>query len=463
MGIMRLMDITVSQWGILIPVLLIVLSTGAVFVVRLFQQPLVGLYATLIFSFIMPMLGREIADIPFGIALEVLLLLTWLAVFFRNQQYDWKVLNKDIVVLTVLWFFISLIEIANPAGASIIGWFQEFRSVALHPLLTIPLTLLLCNSRKSLNVFLIITIVVSVLGAINGLRQLEVGLTEGEQAFVQEMASTHLIWGQLRVFSFFTDAGQFGASQAHIALIAGLLALGPFKWWLRILLAGSAVLLLIGMLISGTRGALFVLIVAGFIAIFLFKNFKMLALGLLVMALAIGVLKYTSIGSSSYQIDRLRTALDPEDASLNVRFTSQLILRDYLKDKPFGGGLGVIGAWGQVYNSDKFLSTIEPDSYWVKIWAMYGIVGLVLWFAMMLYILGKCCGIIWKIRDPSLKIKLIALCSGTFGIFVASYGNEVMNRIPSSILIFMSWAFIYLAPKLEAEVQEEQTVNQSQT
>jgi len=189
----------------------------------------------------------------------------------------------------------------------------------------------------------------------------------------------------------------------------------------------------------------------------------MLALGLLVMALAIGVLKYTSIGSSSYQIDRLRTALDPEDASLNVRFTSQLILRDYLKDKPFGGGLGVIGAWGQVYNSDKFLSTIEPDSYWVKIWAMYGIVGLVLWFAMMLYILGKCCGIIWKIRDPSLKIKLIALCSGTFGIFVASYGNEVMNRIPSSILIFMSWAFIYLAPKLEAEVQEEQTVNQSQT
>ena len=150
----------------------------------------------------------------------------------------------------------------------------------------------------------------------------------------------------------------------------------------------------------------------------------------------------------------MRTALDPKDESLNVRFINQLILRDYLKDKPFGGGLGVIGEWGHEYNNDKFLSTIEPDSYWVKIWAMYGIVGLVLWFAMQMYILGKCCGIVWHTHDPRLRVILIALTAGVFGIFVASYGNEVMNRVPSSILIFMSIAFVYLSPNLDSKRKE---------
>ena len=446
------MGVDMSTWGILAPVLVILFSTGSVFLVRLFQKPVVGLYAALIYSFVMPMLGREILPLPFGVGFEILLIITWVVVFIRSRQFDWKLLNNDLVVLTTLWFLLSVLEVINPAGASVMGWATELRSVALHPLLIIPLTLLLCNSRKSIDVFVTITVAVSVFAALYGVRQLEIGLTPGETAFVEESADTHLLWGQLRVFSFFTDAGQFGASQAHVALIAGLLVLGPFKWWVRLLCASSAIIVLIGMLISGTRGALFVLIVGAFVALFLFKNFRVFALGLVVLAMGVAFLKYTDIGASNYQIERLRTALDPEDASLNVRFINQRILRDYLKDKPFGGGLGVIGDAGHEYNSDKFLSTIEPDSYWVKVWAMYGIVGFVLWFAMQLYLLGKCCGIVWHTRDPKLRVILIALTAGVFGIFAASYGNEVMNRVPSSILIYMSMAVVYLSSKLDRKV-----------
>src|SRR5690606_13380650 len=187
---------------------------------------------------------------------------------------------------------------------------------------------------------------------------------------------------------------------------------------------------------------------------------KVMIVGIVAGALCFGLLKFTSIGSGNYEIRRIRSALDPKEASLNVRLENQKILRAYLVNKPFGEGLGVIGFWGHEYNSDKFLSTIEPDSYWVKVWAMYGIVGFVLWFVMMMYLLGKCSGIAWRIRDPVLRIKVIALVAGAFGIFVASYGNEVINRIPSSLLTYMSMAFVYLSPRLDRNNQQEKEVDQ---
>ena len=75
--------------------------------------------------------------------------------------------------------------------------------------------------------------------------------------------------------------------------------------------------------------------------------------------LFLAFLKYTHIGSGNYQINRLRTALDPQEASLNVRFNNQKLIAQYLQGRPFGGGLGVIGAWGKDYNRDKYLSTVE--------------------------------------------------------------------------------------------------------
>lgn len=291
-----------------------------------------------------------------------------------------------------------------------------------------------------------------MLGTLNGLKQLYIGLSPGEQQFLDEgNAKTHLLWGKLRVFSFYSDAGQFGASQAHIALIALILAFGPFKTWQRLTLGAAAGLLMVGMLISGTRGALFVLVMGIGVALLISKNIKALVLGSLLALGALYVLKYTQIGNSNYNIYRMRTALDPKDASFNVRQNNQLILRDYLADKPFGGGVGTIGTWGIKHNPDAFLSKIPPDSYWVKVWAMYGIVGFIIWFGFMLYILGKCCGIVWNIRDPKLRIKLNALTAGFAGILMCSYGNEVINFMPSALIVYISWAFVYLGPSLDSE------------
>jgi O-antigen ligase len=262
---------------------------------------------------------------------------------------------------------------------------------------------------------------------------------------------THLLFGKLRVFSFYSEAAQFGASQAHIAVLCLVLALGPFRWWKRALLGGIGILLLYGMLISGTRGAMFVLVGGIFTYLFLSGQVRILILGGIIAMLAFGVLKYTTIGNNNADIVRLRTSLDPNDPSLQVRLKNQKILRDYMSTRPFGGGVGIIGMWGVTYNADKFLSTIPPDSLYVKVWAMYGIVGFILWFGMMLYILGKCCGIVWSVEDKALKQKLASLTAGYAGILLASYGNEVMNQMPSGMIVYLSWVFVFLGPKWEKE------------
>src|SRR5690606_33853509 len=124
------------------------------------------------------------------------------------------------------------------------------------------------------------------------------------------------------------------------------------------------------MLISGTRGSFFVLIPGALLAIFLFKNAKVFICGLVSLVMFVAVLKYTYIGSGFSYIHRLRTALNPEDASLNARFDTQEILTEYMKDYPFGGGLGTLGYAGEQYNPGTFLATMPPDSYWVKVWVM---------------------------------------------------------------------------------------------
>jgi hypothetical protein len=443
--------------GLVIPGLLMAAAVGIPLVIGIFLEPRLGIIALICYCFLLFFISRLVGgSIPFGMAVDGLLVLTWIAVAFHHDRYDWRYVQNDLCLLSVAWFAVNVLEIVNP-GASLVGWYQEMRSTTLYWVLLVPLAMLLFHRRRDLNLFLFLIIGLSVLGTLNGLKQLYIGPSAGEQIFLLENAKTHLLWGKLRVFSFYSDAGQFGAAQAHIALIAGILALGPFKLWKKALLAAAAGLLIIGMLISGTRGALFALMAGGAVALLISKNIKALVLGSMVAMAAFGVLKYTKIGDSNYNIYRMRTALDPTDASLNVRLTNQLRLAEYLTDRPFGGGVGTIGNSGIHYNEGTVLAAIPPDSYWVKVWAMYGVVGLTIWMGIMGYILGKCGGIVWRIRDPGLKTKLIALTAGFAGSFFCSYGNEVINFMPSALVVYLSWAFVFQGPRLDAPAPEPTT------
>lgn len=440
--------------GITVSMMLIAIPFAAGFLTMVFYYPRFGYIFFIIYCFLVPGLGRHIEGPQFGLGQDGLLLLTWLGVIFhRSGKFRYRHLNNDLVWLAVVWFIITVLEIGNPEHPSILGWFYEMRSATLYWVLSVPLGFLVFNKKSDLDLFLYIIITLSVIGAIWGIKQLYFGVDAAESRWLEAGAKkTHMLFGKLRVFSYYAEAGQFGASQAQLTVICIILAIGPHKLPKKIFFGVAGLLIFYGMLISGTRGALFGLVGGGFTFLVLSKQIRILILGGIIGLGFLGMLKYTSIGSGNAQIVRLRTSLDPNDPSLMTRLNNQKILRDYLSNKPFGTGVGTLGMWGVKYNKDKFISTIPPDSLFVKVWAMYGTVGFIIWFGIMMYILGKCAGIIWNTKDLVLRNKLSALCAGSAGILLCSYGNEVLNQMPSSIIVYTSWVLIWLSPRWDTKV-----------
>lgn len=443
------------QYGFLGPLATIGLAIVGIFIVALFNNPRLAFWVYFGYCFILGFLVKSFLNIPVGLALDGMLLLTWCSILVNMNKFNWRSLKNEHVLLSVIWFAISLLQVLNPYGGSTIGWFNELRFTALSWLLIAPLVFLFFNKRTDLNRFIVFILVFSCIATLYGMKQLYLGVSSGEQQWLNAGNDvTHILNGTLRVFSMYSDAGQFGASQAIMAVIALVLASGPFSITKRLFFGLIGLFFLYGMAISGTRGALFALAAGLFFAVFLSKNFIILIIGASFALAGYGVLKYTTVGDEIFQVRRLRSALDPKDASFNIRLDNQKKLAYLLRDKPFGAGLGMSGMNGTTYNADQPIANIQPDSYWVKVWVMYGVVGLMIWFAINCYIIGKCSGIVWKLKDPLLRTKMIALTSGTVGCFICSYGNEVMNGMPSSAIMFMSWSFIFIAPWLDSQPKQ---------
>jgi hypothetical protein len=167
-----------------------------------------------------------------------------------------------------------------------------------------------------------------------------------------------MLFGRLRVFSFYSDAGQFGASQAHTAVVAFILFINEKARGRKFFYLVTGVLCILGMLISGARGAIAIPVIGFFTYLVLIRNFKIVVVGVVIFAILFGLLKFTHVGQGIYQINRLRTALNPNDASFQVRLENQKKLKLYLNAHPFGGGIGSAGYWGQRFSPNTFLANL---------------------------------------------------------------------------------------------------------
>ena len=198
------------------------------------------------------------------------------------------------------------------------------------------------------------------------------------------------------------------------------------------------------MALSGTRGAFFVVIGGSISYLVATRNFKSMIVGAVFLFGIFFFLKFTTIGNSNYQLRRMRTALDPQDASLQVRFENQLKLKKYLSNRPLGGGIGTSGSWGQRFSPNTVLADTPNDSWYVRIWAETGIIGLSIHLLMILFILYKGFAVIFSLHDPILKQYMMALHSGFAGISVAAYGNPIIGQFPINIILYFTWAAIFL-------------------
>ena len=451
--------LVLSKLGILVGAGLIGIPFAGAFLVWVFQSPGVAVVSMLYLSFFATGITRYVPA-PLGLGIDGLLTLGWVALLLRRFRYtDWRPMQHDFNLMALLWFGWLVIELFNPEAVSKTAWFYAMRGMGFYTLLTFGLVFMLWREPRHVTRLLHIIFIVSVLGSLWGLRQKIFGVDAAEHRwlYVGGNAETHVLFGVLRVFSFYSDAGQFGASQAMVCLMAGIMFLGPVSFRQRLYFGGVALMTLIGFGISGTRGALAVPGAGAILYLVLSKNFKLLTLGLVAMGTIYYILRFTFMFQGVEQVRRMRTGLDPDNPSLQVRFRNQVAFRHYLETRPMGGGVGSAGFWGRRFSPGTFLAETATDSWYVKIWAETGIIGLCLHVFTLGYMLGRGCYIVWHIRDPVLQTQLNALLSGYFGVVVASFGNQVFGQVPTGSIIFLSLPLIALGPELDEKLRSQRS------
>lgn len=399
-----------------------------------------------IMGFLIPLLARYVPGIPFGLSVDgLLIMMVMVLIFDKREYYRTQYVTNWLSMILLIWLIYSILQIANPLARSKVAWFYANRGLSFYPLLLAVLAMYAYKTKNHLKWFLVIWAGMAVFATLWGIKQQYLGVSDVEQRWLNAgAASTHVLFGKLRVFSYFSDAAQFGASQAHTALVFGIIALyrGKNQYrWVCFLIAGLS---LYGMLISGTRGAMGVLALGGFTYFVMTKNFRIVLAGILVAGGLFVFLKYTTIMQSNYQVNRMRTALRSDDPSMMVRKERERVLSNFMADKPIGGGIGSAGYWGKRFSPGTFLAELGTDGHYTRIWMETGIVGLWLYLLMLAVIVFYLGRKLWFMENTRLRQVLVAMYSGFLGLCLASYTNGLLTQIPTGILVFVGLAFVYL-------------------
>lgn len=436
----------IAKGGILIALFLVALPFGLGVFYLILSKPRVGIIVIFVVAFLVNALGRYKPG-PYGLMLDAMLVLTSFVTIFSISSKDWRRIKNPAVFLTFIWFLYTIFEIFNPEAHSFEAWFYAVRGISFYMILLIPLVFLIYYKEKDFDLMVMFWFIGGILSALYGMKQLYIGLNAAEKAWLAAgAAEQHILFGRLRVFSFYSDAGQFGAFMGFTAVVATIMALYKYPLKKRIFYSITAMLCMYGMVISGTRGALFVPLTGFFVYLFLTKNFKSLAVGAMALGVVFFILKFTFIGQGIYQIQRMRTALNPDDPSFQARIENQKKFKEYLSTRPFGGGIGTAGFWGLRFSPGTFLAETPTDSHYVRIWAETGIVGLIVHVGVLLLMLGISFLKIISMTNASQKQKMMGIFAGCAGIMVASYGNQIMGQMPTCVFFYISLSYLFIGP-----------------
>ncbi|MDB4533973.1 O-antigen ligase family protein [Vicingaceae bacterium] len=435
----------------MISYMIIGLAIGIFFLLLVYKIPRIGMYSLLIFTFFVIGFTRLI-PLKLGLGVDSLLLLMWIILFFKGfQKANWSIKNNLLTYCALIWVIYIFIQLYNPEAVSKEAWFYASRNMAFYPLMLIPLVFLICNQQYDVKIFIKIWCVLSILFALYGVKQYYFGLYSFEWAWLAKGAhKNHVFWGVLkRMFSFSSDANQFGQCMAHSGLVFTVLIFKEKKISLIILYATTAILSFWGMMISGTRGAIMVPLIGFTVYFVLYKNIKVLIAGALVGGFVLYLLAFTFFLHSLEPVRRMRTAFNPtKDESFIVRIENKKRLSAYLADKPFGGGIGSSGGYfGRRFGKGSYLSNVETDGLYVRLHAEAGIIGLYLFVILHILSVGKMVLIVWKLKNPHIKNTMNALTVGVIGLLAANYSSDVTILLPANFLLMFSMVIVYLSPK----------------
>lgn len=431
-------------------------------VYALFSWRMAAFWALIIINYFLQMKDGPTNSIPIPMSLwDELLELTLIAIALidtrKNAHFE-RCFNLMLFAIAI-WFGFCALQLLNDTcalGIDIASWFTSFRLMALQLIWILLVFSLYISSPKILLNYLRVWAGLSLFAAFWTWKQKNIGFTPTEFGWLYYGPGqvTHLLNGGtlIRYFSTFSDAANYGCNAAASAVTFLIIAITSKIKWEKLFFLIVSICVIWGMFQSGTRTAIFCMAAGFMVFVVLSKSFKIAVPFGIFFVLFMSFLVFTDIGNSNQQIRRMRSAFDKSDASANVRDVNKASIKKYLRDAPWGLGIGSTQANIPANNKYRRLSDIPPDSEYVYIWVHTGVIGISVFFICMLIMwLGACRIVMFKLKCPSLIGIGGGLCSAFIAIQLGAYANQVLYQYPNGLTFFGGLAIVYILPYLEKE------------
>ncbi|AXY77531.1 hypothetical protein D3H65_27665 [Paraflavitalea soli] len=415
------------------------------------MYPTVGYYATYIITLFLMFPQRLLnsaAVIPTGLIPEYLSYLTLLGVITRQEykkEATSKFWNHGITIWIIVLLAYYLLEIANPAAASKLGWFNFFRKQVSFAAFFY-MSYCFFNSRKAIEFFMKFWIILSTIEAVYACKQQWLGLFGWEQRWLMsdpDRVGLFINGGFVRRFGLLSDPASAGILYASSTVLLLVLALQSRIARQRTLYYVLAILHFMATSYTGTRTAT-LMVVAGIVfycVLTLYEKRTLIFSG--VFAFMLTALLVAPIYDNMI-INRLRSTFEgSKDPSALVRDLNRKIAQPYVHSHPIGGGLNTSGLIGTMYNPGHFLSFIPPDSAYMQTMMEQGPIGLALLLIFYYVILRTGIRYFYRVRDPDLKAIYAANLVSVFSLMVAQYSQMAIGQYPN-VLYFYSALAIFL-------------------
>jgi len=419
--------------------IVMVIPAALYYLIQTIRMPIIAFYGLFILNYFVIGIMRYTHTTGLSVFIDIGLISVCFAAFAHSilaKGLPWRNAYNFVTMGTLVWTTYCCFELLNPTAISE-AWISS-RSLIYSGVIVSFIASILISQYKYVKQLLFLLSILVLLAVLKALIQKYIGFDSAERQWLREGGSrTHIIATGIRYFSFFTDAGNFGSNMGFAGVVFGISSIYISEKRKRIYYAIVAALAIYGMFLSGTRGAMAVPLGGLLLFCLMSKNSK-----LMVITAFTGIFIYvffaqTNIGQSNAMIRRMRTTFRPtEDASFNVRIENQKKLAIYLKDRPFGEGLGLGGVEALRF-SERTTTLIPHDSTYVKIWMETGIVGLVLYLSLLVIsLLWACYIVMFRVKHNRLRGLLTSMLCGVFGLMISAYGNAFFNQFPTQIIVF---------------------------
>lgn len=397
--------------------------------------------------------------IPVSMYNELLeLLLLGIAIIDARQSPHFERTANLMLATLLCWCGFCTLEVLNNTcdlGIDVGGWYGGARMMAFQLLYAFLVFSLYITNPDRLMKYLRLWAILSLFSVFWTWKQVHLGLTPTENSWLQSSGRvTHLLNGGtlIRYWSTHNDAANYGINAAATAVVYFVMAITTKIRFDRFFFAITGALIVWGMFQSGTRTAIFCLFFGFAVFLVLSKSLKIIVPSAIVGGLFLVILVFTNIGNGNQQIRRMRSAFNRNDASSNVRAINQEAIRKYIRDAPWGIGLGASFNNVPANNKYKKLSTIPPDSEYVFIWVHTGRIGITTFLILTaIMFLGACSVVFNKIKSRSLMGVGAGFCGAFAAIQLGGYGNQVLMQFPNCLIFYGGLAIVYILPYIEPE------------